>query len=397
MSIRTQSRCVSVLIVGALVVAGCSWSPEARKQRFLESGDAYFRDGKFSEAAIQYRNAVQIDARFGAARLGLARSHEKLGDRRRALAEYVRAADLLPDDRAAQVTAGNYLLSARRFDEAKARADAVLAVESKNVEAQVLLGNSLAGLRNIDQAISEIEEAIKIDPLRGATYANLGALEMGRGRADAAERAFKRTVELEPKWVSGHLALANHYWASGKTADAEQALRTALALEPTNPVTNRAMAVFYVAMNKPDLAEPYVKALAFSGAAPFALADFYLLRNRPTNAIPELQQLRASERTSRTAGRRLAQAYAMRGSFDDAQRVVEELLQKDPRDAQTLLLKGQLLAQEGKREEAFAQLQAAAQIDRDSAELQFALGDPIPLAAMAISIKRARPIQRYCG
>ena len=61
------------------------------------------------------------------------------------------------------------------------------------------------------------------------------------------------------------------------------------------------------------------------------------------------------------AGRRLAQAYAMRGDFADARRVVEELLQEDPKDAQSLLLKGQLLAQEGKREEAFAQLQAATQ------------------------------------
>ena len=127
----------------------------------------------------------------------------------------MRAADLLPDDRELQVTAGNYLLSARRFDEAKARAEAVLAVEPRNVEAQVLLGNALAGLRNIDQAISEIEEAIKIDPLRGATYTNLGFLEMERGRVEAAERAFKRTVELDPKWVPGHLALANHYWAAG--------------------------------------------------------------------------------------------------------------------------------------------------------------------------------------
>ncbi len=185
-------------------------------------------------------------------------------------------------------------------------------MEPKHVEAQVLLGNSLAGLRNIDQAISEIEEAIRIDPLRGATYANLGFLEMERGRADAAERAFKRTVELEPKWVPGHLALANHYWAAGKTADAEQALRTALALEPTNPVTNRAMAVFYVATNKPDLAEPYVKALAASGAAPFALADFYLLRNRPANAIPSFSNCAGRSERTEAAGRRLAQAYAMR-------------------------------------------------------------------------------------
>jgi tetratricopeptide (TPR) repeat protein len=372
MTIRMRFGLIPVLL-GAVLLVGCSGNPEVRKQRFLESGDQYFKGGKFREAAIEYRNAVQIDERFGAARLGLARSQERLGDLPRALAEYIRAADLLPDDREVQLKAGTYLLTARRFDEAKARAEAVLQADARNVEAQVLLGNALAGLRNLDQAITEIEEAIRIDPLRGATYTSLGMLEMNRGRAEAAEKAFKRTVELAPGWVPGHLALANHAWATGKMADAEQSLGKALALEPRNPVTNRAFAVFYITTDRADMAEPYIKTLAASGAAPFALADFYLLRNRPASAIPELQNLRERDRTASEAGRRLAQAYAMRGDFADASRVVDELLQKNDRDAASLLLKGQLLAQQGKRDEAFATLLTASQVDPNSAQLQFAL------------------------
>ena len=64
----------------------------------------------------------------------------------------------------------------------------------------------------------------------------------------------------------------------------------------------------------------------------------------------------------------------MAGDFHQAQRVVDELLAKNPKDPGNLLLKGQLLARDGKRDESFAQLQAAAQLDPNSAALQFALG-----------------------
>ena len=107
---------VSILIAAVMLVAGCSRSPEVRKQRFLESGDRYFKAGNYQAASVEYRNAVQIDGLFGAARLGLARSREKVGDLPGAFAEYVRAADLLPDNWDLQLTAGQYLLAARRFD-----------------------------------------------------------------------------------------------------------------------------------------------------------------------------------------------------------------------------------------------------------------------------------------
>src|SRR5690349_6628399 len=187
-------------LLAVVVLPGCSRNPQAQKQRFLASGDKYFQQQNYAAAAIEYRNAVQLDARFGPARLGLARAHERLGHAPQALNEYVRAADLLPEDRDVQLTAAAYLLAGRRFDEAKARAEGVLKQDPRNVRAQVLLGNALAGLQDMDQAIAEIEEAIRLDPLRGATYTNLGILQMSKGKVAEAEAAFQRTVELEPKW-----------------------------------------------------------------------------------------------------------------------------------------------------------------------------------------------------
>jgi len=49
--------------------AGCS-NPEAKKQRLVESGDQYLAQNKVPEAAIQYRNAVQLDPTSGPIRRG---------------------------------------------------------------------------------------------------------------------------------------------------------------------------------------------------------------------------------------------------------------------------------------------------------------------------------------
>lgn len=373
-SLSKLSIPVAPLVAGLVIVTACSQDPSARARRYVESGNRYFEQQKYREASVEYRNAVQADPRAGTARQRLADTYARLGDASKALEEYVRAADLLPTDAAVQVRAGNYLLAARRFEDAKSRAEAALKTHPHDIDAHVLLGNSLAGLRNLDEAIAEIDEAIKLDPDRGATYANLGMLRMSRGDYEAAETALKRSVELAPHSLAARLALAHYYWASRKLPEAERELRGALAVQPGNPTANRAMALYLVSRNRGAEAEPYVKKLAGTGAAPFALADFYLHQKRAGEAIAELQQLRTQERLAVPAGHRLAQAYAVHGDRAEAERVLGELLAKDPRDAQSLLIQGELLAQEGRREDALAKFKAAAEIDAASPRLQFALG-----------------------
>jgi tetratricopeptide (TPR) repeat protein len=188
--------------------------------KYAKSGDAYMAAGKTAEAIIEYRNAIDKDPRAGDVRVKLADAYLAQGDGAKAIGEYVRAADVLPDA-TVQLKAGKLLLLARRFDDAKVRAEKALAAEPKNVEAQILLANALAGLKDLDGAVKELEEAIQLQPDRSATFANLGELELGRGRRDAAEAAFKRAVELAPATAASHLALGSFYWASAQLAGAE--------------------------------------------------------------------------------------------------------------------------------------------------------------------------------
>lgn len=55
--------CATALFMAVVLTlsAGCARSPEAKKARYLELGDRYFRQEQFREAVIEYRNALRID------------------------------------------------------------------------------------------------------------------------------------------------------------------------------------------------------------------------------------------------------------------------------------------------------------------------------------------------
>ena len=202
-----RAAALNSLAVGCLVAVACNADPSLRKQQYLESGNKYLADGKYASAIIEYRNAVDIDPKFGEARKQLAEAYARSDDARRAFEEYIYAADLLPSDVQVQLTAGAYSLALHKAEHALARAEKALKVEPNNIQAHLLRGNALAGLSSFDDALKAMEEAIRLDPARGITFTQLGLVEFARGRRAEAEAAFTKAVDLAPKSVETHLAL----------------------------------------------------------------------------------------------------------------------------------------------------------------------------------------------
>lgn len=377
---RRRLRLGRALTIAALVIAvttACSVDQDTKKRQFVAAGDSFASQKEFKEALVEYRNAVQIDPMFGEARLKLAGAYEQVGDGASALNEYVRAADLLPNDVALQLKAGAYLIASRRVDDALARADAALKLQPDNVEAHILRGNALGGLNNFDQAIKEIEEALRLDPASGATYTQLGLVESARGRHAEAEAAFRRAITLEPSRIGARLALANFYWAAGRFGEAGETLESTLQMAPNDEETNHALAIFSLATGRIREAEKYLKQLVSINGAPaaqFTLADYYIATHRSSEAIAILAPITSGPRPPAQARQRLARAYMGADMPDKAQAVINELLVETPGDAEAQLLKGQLALQENKPDEAITAVKAAVAAAPASAEAQFVLG-----------------------
>ncbi|HKY20067.1 MAG TPA: tetratricopeptide repeat protein [Vicinamibacterales bacterium] len=365
-------------LVACLAGMACGQDSEAAKREYVRSGDRYVAEKKYPEAVIEYRNAVQQDPKFGEARFKLAEAYAKLGDPKNAYGEYIRAADLMPNDVKAQVEAARILLLARQFEDAQARADKALAIDPKNISAQIAKGNALAGLENLDGAIGQIEAAIKLDPARGSTYANLGALESARGNQQEAEAAFKKAVDADPKSTLARLALANFYWSTKRPEDAERTLQEALSIDPKDAAINRAMAVYLMATKQVAKAEPYLKTLAEvskESSDTFALADYYVANRRSSDARTVLEALTKNEGESFAGAKiRLAAMALQEGDRKSAAAFVEEVLTKQPDHVDGLAIKATLLLEDKKYDEALPLARQAVARNASSEAAQYALG-----------------------
>lgn len=366
-----------VLLMVLVAAAGCLRDRDTAKREYVRSGDKHFADKKYREAIVEYRNAVEQDERLGEARYKLARAYAMAEDRANAEREFVRAADLMPENAAAQLDAAKALILAGQFEDAKTRAEAVLKKDPKNVDAHILRGNATAGLRDLEGAVSALEEAIELAPERSASYLNLAGLQAARGQRELAEAAFKQAVTVDPKSVAAHLALANFYWSAGRVADAEQTLKRALEIEPRSVLANRALALMYIATKRPAEAERPLRTVvqASSDLQPrLVLADYYIGQGRSADAVKILTELAARKEAFAAARARLAGIEYQAGRRDQAHAMLDQVLSQEPNNAQVLVVKGGWLLGENKVGEALTRAQAATKANPRSPEAHFLLG-----------------------
>lgn len=322
-------KCGAAALV-AVWVSACS-GPNADEH--FAKGKIYADGGQHKEAIVEYKIALQADPRRGDILLKLGDADLKVGDLRGALGNYVRAADVLPDNAEAQIKAGSMLLVASRFEDAKVRADNALKIDAKNVDAIILSANSLAGLKDIDGAIGEYQEALSLNPAADAASANLGVIQFIRGQKEAAEATFLKAVESAPKSISAHMALANFYWATSRPKEAEETLKAAVALDPKNVASNRAIGVFYMAAGRGAEAEPYFKTIAEAAKtteATIGLADYYIATKRIEEAKTILEDLARQTNAFAPATTRLAALEAQQNNRAVAETKVESVLEKQP-------------------------------------------------------------------
>src|SRR5262249_19932556 len=130
------------LMVNLLLVAACSRDPE----QLVASGKKYLAEGKYKEAALEFRAAINAVPGLATAHFELGLTYIAMGQPGNAYQELERAASLDPSDIEAQLKYGNLALISRKFDAARSAAGAVLKRDSKSVRAHILRGNSYAGM-----------------------------------------------------------------------------------------------------------------------------------------------------------------------------------------------------------------------------------------------------------
>jgi tetratricopeptide (TPR) repeat protein len=365
------------VLLAALLVASCGSDPEKEKIKHLQRGDEYAATKRDEFAAVEYLAAVKLDPKFGEAQWKLAQTYERLGNVRAAAPAYIRAADALPDDRAAQLKATQVLLVAGQYADAKARIGALVAKNPKDVDALMLHATATAALKDPAAAIAEIEEALRIDPQNSEVVAGLGIVHMQSGAAKEAEAAFRRAIDLDPSSVDVKLALANFLVAAGRGPEAEVTLKQALEKEPKHVLANRMLAMIYITTRRADQAEPLLKTIADGTKAPedlLQLADFYARVGRRKDARDLLTPMSAKATTAASAETRLAALDYADGHIKEAYQRLDYVAERaNPNHGPVLVLKARWLLEENKVDEALKQAEAAVAAGPQSASAHFVL------------------------
>src|SRR5436190_21411064 len=91
-------KAVPVILAAAAALTSCSRDPETAKRSYLEKGNKFFANGKFKEARLMYKDALQKDQRFGVAYYHLGLTALKLNNPNEAVNALRRAIELAPPD-----------------------------------------------------------------------------------------------------------------------------------------------------------------------------------------------------------------------------------------------------------------------------------------------------------
>ena len=244
-----------VAVLVALTMVACSRDPNAAKRRYLENGNKYFAKGKYKEASIMYRNALQKDQRYGAAYYHLAQTDLKLGRIPNALGELRRAIELIPKDQPehldSEVRLAEIYLAFTRESQFLTEVEGItkellrrdpnsfdghrLTADLDFVRAQSSFheGRPEQTEKLLTGAIAEYRKAISIKSPGPALKMQLARALAADRQFPEAEQIYKQLIAADKTFVAAYNELYGVYLIQNKTADAEQILKTGAANNPS--------------------------------------------------------------------------------------------------------------------------------------------------------------------
>jgi tetratricopeptide (TPR) repeat protein len=390
-----------VVILAALALVSCSRDPNAAKKRYLENGNKYFAKGKFKEASIMYRNALQKDQRYGSAYYHLAQTDLKLGRISNALGELRRAIELIPKDQPehidSEVRLAEIYLAFSRDPQFLTEVDGItkellqrdpnsfdghrLTADLDFVRAQI---GSRAGQKEetatlLAAAIAEYRKAISMKTPGPALKVQLArALAASRQFAES-EQIYKQIIDSDKTNIGVYNELYSVYLMQNRTADAEQTLKAGAANNPKQIGFLVSLASFYSRLQRHDemvatLNQIKGRAKDFDRAY-VIVGDFYLRNGDLAEALKQYQEgMAADPKQKATYRKRMIEVLMRQNKRAEASDIAAAILKENPKDTDARGLEASLLLDRGEVQKAISELQSVVNAAPDNFVARYNLG-----------------------
>jgi len=388
-----MSRSISIRLLLAcslltVTFTGCSRDPNVRKQKYLDSGERYAAEGKYREAVIQFRNAIQIDSRFAQAHYDLSQAYLKVGDSNDAFQELSRTVELAPDNYRAHTDLANLLDTVRNPDgspveetlkQAKMHLDILREKQPNTPETHQAWANYDGARNNAAAAIQEMQQAIAADPNRSESYLLLAYFQLRADLPEQAEANFKKATEVDPKAMNAQLALGGFYQTRNRLPEAEQQFKRAIEADPKNPTPRAAYVRLLMQEGKKADIESFLRQtkndLSNNPDGYRLLGDFYFASGDLDKATNEYTSLNHDHPKDLQVKKNYIQLLILKNRLDEATKLDNEILKGNPKDVDGLVYKGQIQIRRNDPSGAIDSLQSALRTDAENAVAHFQLGN----------------------
>jgi tetratricopeptide (TPR) repeat protein len=391
-----------VVLALVAVLAGCSRDPKVARKRYLDSGNRYFDKGKYKEARIMYRDALQKDMRYGPAYYKLGLTAIKIGPIEEAVSALRKAIELLPAEDpghwdAMVKLADIYLLVAREqkqfTDETEDYCAKLLkhdpnSFDGHRLTADLRFAQAIAAFRVarkdesnelLRKAIVEYERANSIKPGEDGVLMQLARAHTALNELDIAEKLYNQIIDKNRTFQYAYSELYKLYVFERKLPEGEAILKRAFQNNPKQYGYLTTLALHYSLLGRRDdmvavLQQIKGHANDFDQAY-MVVGDFYLRVGDGDTAIREYKEgMSKDPKRKTTYQKKMIEVYMRQGKKAEAADLNGQILKADPNDNDAKGLAATFMLDKGDIARAITELQAVVTRSPDNPVARYNLG-----------------------
>jgi Tfp pilus assembly protein PilF len=293
-------------------------------------GLLFANKGRNDEAMAHYLKALEIDPNDGDVHHNLGLLLAMLGRPDEAMAHYLKALELNTDHAETHYNFGLLLANMGRPDEAMAHYLKALEINPNHAKTHNNLGLLLMNMGRPDEAMAHYLKALELNPYHAEPHNNVGLLLAKMGRPDEAMAHFQKALELNPNYGEAYYNLGLLLANMGRTDEAMAHFQKALEINPNHAKTHNNVGILLAKMGRPDEAiAHFQKALKLNpnyGEAHYNLGFLLADMGRSDEAIAHFRKAIEIKPDEIGALKNLAFALAQKGRLTDATSILKKAL-----------------------------------------------------------------------